>query len=165
MKYLIIGMMIALVDGSYLAQFIVIFAVFLIVFIYYLIFRPWKFLIFNIIEIVVQLLFVIVFSFFLVLVITEYNGDGDCCGRDDWMCWLILVPLVLALLLFPLFAILFGLLAGCGAAHFLGLGERGYKSQREMYAAASGSAMYLRNDQTDAYYTENFVNQANVQKG
>ena len=100
LSHFIVGLMIGLLFDHPLTQIIIILISLVILLGITIILRPWKYIIFNVAEILMQFLIIIVVVLFLVLAAYDKDGFCDSCkGREGAICWLTVILLFLAFLI------------------------------------------------------------------
>lgn len=100
LSHFIVGLMIGILYNYPLTQVIIILICLIILFGITIIIRPWKYMIFNIAEILMQFLIIVVVLMFLILAAYDKDGFCDTCkGREGAICWLTVILLFLTFLI------------------------------------------------------------------
>ena len=129
-----IGVIIAVSYNTPLAQITLVFLLLFILFIYSIILRPWN----HIIQLVVELLtqFLILFALAIFFIIAAYDDKNctDCGDREGLICWLIVIPLFIALALLPLSLLLQTITAIFFPHKFVGSDQKNRGITKKLFA-------------------------------
>ncbi len=99
LAHFIIGMAIGLLYDEALAQIIIILVVLVLLLALTIMIRPWKYLLFNIVDIISQILILIALIIFFIFELWDHGGCEECGDREGALCWLVVLLLFFALLL------------------------------------------------------------------
>ena len=97
-----VGVLIAVSYNTPLVQITLIFLFLLVLFIFELVLRPWNHFLQMLVELLTQFLILFALAIFFIIAAYDEKNCTDCGDREGLLCWLIVIPLFLALIIGPI---------------------------------------------------------------